>query len=333
MTKNTFIIAEAGVNHNGDIELAKKLIDVAALSGVDAVKFQTWKTELLVTSDAKMAEYQIENTQQEESQFEMLKRLELSYDDFSSLKSYCDKKGIMFMSTPDEEQSATFLNDLQDVFKIGSGELTNTPFLRHVASFGKPIILSTGMSYLAEVEQALIVLTSSGLQLSDITVLHATTDYPTAVEDVNLSAMKTLKTAFPGIKVGYSDHTLGLEVPIAAVAIGASVIEKHFTLDTNMTGPDHKASLDPQQLEAMVLGIRNIDKALGHGLKVPTAIEKENRKIVRKSIVAAIDIEKGVEITEAMLSIKRPGGGLPPSRWSEVVGMIALKSYKLGELI
>ncbi|MEZ8105253.1 N-acetylneuraminate synthase [Vibrio cortegadensis] len=333
MTKNTFIIAEAGVNHNGDIELAKKLIDVAALSGVDAVKFQTWKTELLVTSDAKMAEYQIENTQQEESQFEMLKRLELSYDDFSSLKSYCDKKGIMFMSTPDEEQSATFLNDLQDVFKIGSGELTNTPFLRHVASFGKPIILSTGMSYLAEVEQALIVLTSSGLQLSDITVLHATTDYPTAVEDVNLSAMKTLKTAFPGIKIGYSDHTLGLEVPIAAVAMGASVIEKHFTLDTNMTGPDHKASLDPQQLEAMVLGIRNIDKALGHGLKVPTAIEKENRKIVRKSIVAAIDIEKGVEITEAMLSIKRPGGGLPPSRWSEVVGMIALKSYKLGELI
>lgn len=333
MTNKTFIIAEAGVNHNGDIQLAKRLIDVAADAGVDAVKFQTWKTELLVTEDAQMAEYQIENTQVEESQFQMLKRLELSYDDFFELKDYCDTKAITFMSTPDEEQSATFLDGLQDVFKIGSGELTNIPFLRHIAQFKKPVILSTGMSYLAEVEQALSVLVEGGLLLSDITVLHATTDYPTAPEDVNLKAMKTLEHAFPGIQVGYSDHTLGIEVPVAAVALGASIIEKHFTLDQTMSGPDHKASLNPEQLTAMVRAIRNVDVALGDGFKVPTAIEKENRKIVRKSIVAAVDIMEGTVITEEMLSIMRPGGGLAPSRWNEVIGTPARKSYKVGELI
>ena len=333
MTKSTFIIAEAGVNHNGDIRLAKQLIDAAAQAGVDAVKFQTWKTELLVTEDAKMADYQVENTKREETQFQMLKRLELSYADFSELKDYCNQKKITFMSTPDEEQSATFLNDLQDTFKIGSGELTNTPFLRHVASFGKPIILSTGMGYLSEVEYAIAVLIDAGLQLSQITVLHATTDYPTAPEDVNLRAMLTIESAFPGITVGYSDHTLGIEVPIAAVALGAKVIEKHFTLDKTMDGPDHKASLEPNELQAMVNAIRNIELSLGNGWKVPTKTEQENRSVVRKSLVAGQIIIAGTIITADMLEIKRPGNGISPTRWDEVVGSVASKDYQIGELI
>ncbi len=333
MNNKTFIIAEAGVNHNGDIGLAKKLIDAAANSGVDAVKFQTWKTELLVTEDAKMAEYQIDNTQKEESQFQMLKRLELSYDDFLELKEYCDSKNIVFMSTPDEEQSATFLNALQDTFKIGSGELTNTPFLRHIASFGKPIILSTGMGYLSEVEHALFTLKEAGVPTELITVLHATTDYPTSPKDVNLQAMLTMASAFPGITIGYSDHTLGIEIPVAAVAMGAKVIEKHFTLDKTMEGPDHKASLEPQELTSMVQAIRNIELALGSGWKVPTATEKQNRNIVRKSIVAAQAIAEGTVFTKNMLLIKRPGDGISPTRWDEVIGSIAKKDYRDGELI
>ncbi|WP_446890903.1 N-acetylneuraminate synthase [Aeromonas veronii] len=333
MTNKTFIIAEAGVNHNGDIRLAKLLIDAAAKAGVDAVKFQTWQTELLVTEDAKMAAYQVENTQREETQFQMLKRLELSYADFSELKAYCDALGITFMSTPDEEQSATFLDELQAVFKIGSGELTNTPFLRHIAGFAKPVILSTGMGYLSEVEHAISTLRDAGLSLEMITVLHATTDYPTAPKDVNLLAMKTIEQAFPGVIVGYSDHTLGIEVPVAAVALGAKVIEKHFTLDKTMEGPDHKASLDPQELAEMVTAIRNIEQALGNGWKVPTKIEQENRNIVRKSLVAATVIAKGCVITADMLEIKRPGNGIPPTRWDEVVGSVAKKSYQIGELI
>ncbi|WP_022941184.1 N-acetylneuraminate synthase [Psychromonas hadalis] len=333
MSNKTFIIAEAGVNHNGDFELAKQLIDVAVVAGVDAVKFQTWKTELLVTEDAEMAEYQKENTQVEESQFQMLKRLELSYSDFSALKAYCDSKNILFLSTPDEEQSATFLNDLQNIFKIGSGELTNTPFLRHVASFGKPIILSTGMGYLSEVEHALFTLENAGVALENITVLHATTDYPTAPEDVNLNAMNTMKDAFPGISVGYSDHTLGIEVPVAAVAMGAKVIEKHFTLDKSMLGPDHKASLEPQELKAMVDSIRNIELALGSGWKIPTATEMKNRDIVRKSLVAACEINSGEIITADMISIKRPGNGISPTRWDEIINSVAKKSYSLGDLI
>lgn len=333
MTKSIFIIAEAGVNHNGDIKMAKQLIDAAAQAGVDAVKFQTWKTELLVTEDAKMADYQVENTKREETQFQMLKRLELSYADFSELKDYCDRKKITFMSTPDEEQSATFLNDLQDTFKIGSGELTNTPFLRHVASFGKPIILSTGMGYLSEVEHAIATLINAGLQLNQITVLHATTDYPTAPEDVNLRAMLTIESAFPGITVGYSDHTLGIEVPIAAVALGAKVIEKHFTLDKTMDGPDHKASLEPQELADMISAIRNIELALGNGWKVPTKTEQENRNVVRKSLVAGQIIIAGTIITADMLEIKRPGTGISPTRWDEVVGSVAKKDYQIGELI
>lgn len=333
MTNKTFIIAEAGVNHNGDIRLAKQLIDAAANAGVDAVKFQTWKTELLVTEDAKMADYQVENTQREETQFEMLKRLELSYDDFTELKSYCDAKGITFMSTPDEEQSATFLDGLQAVFKIGSGELTNTPFLRHIANFAKPVILSTGMGYLSEVEHAVATLRDAALPLDMITVLHATTDYPTAPEDVNLLAMKTIEQAFPGIIIGYSDHTLGIEIPVAAVALGAKVIEKHFTLDKTMAGPDHKASLEPQELANMVAAIRNIEQALGNGWKVPTKTEQENRNIVRKSLVAGKPITAGSIICADMLEIKRPGNGISPTRWDEVVGSVAKKDYQIGELI
>ena len=333
MTQNTFIIAEAGVNHNGDIKLARQLIDAAAQAGVDAVKFQTWKTELLVTEDAKMADYQVKNTKREESQFQMLKRLELSYEDFIELKDYCNKKKITFMSTPDEEQSATFLNELQYTFKIGSGELTNTPFLRHVASFGKPIIISTGMGYLSEVEHAITTLTNTGLQLSQITVLHATTDYPTAPEDVNLRAMLTIGSAFPGITVGYSDHTIGTEVPVAAVALGAKVIEKHFTLDKTMDGPDHKASLEPDELQAMVSAIRNIELSLGNGWKIPTKTEQENRSVVRKSLVAGQIIVAGTIITADMLEIKRPGNGISPTRWDEVVGSVAKKDYQIGELI
>ncbi|HIF9178874.1 TPA: N-acetylneuraminate synthase [Photobacterium damselae] len=333
MTNKIFIIAEAGVNHNGDINLAKKLIDAAVTAGVDAVKFQTWKTELLVTEDAKMADYQVENTQREETQFEMLKRLELSYSDFAELKIYCDDRHIQFMSTPDEEQSATFLNGLQPIFKIGSGELTNTPFLRHIAKFGKPVILSTGMGYLSEVEHAISTLQDAGLSLNMITILHATTDYPTAPVDVNLRSMQTIANAFPGVTVGYSDHTLGIEIPVAAVALGAKVIEKHFTLDKTMSGPDHKASLEPQELAAMVHAIRNIELALGDGWKVPTQTEKDNRNIVRKSLVASKDILMGSPITADMLAIKRPGNGIPPTRWDEVIGSIAKKNYQKGELI
>ncbi len=333
MNNNVFIIAEAGVNHNGNFELAKKLIDAAVDANVDAVKFQTWKTELLVTKDAQMAEYQIENTKVEETQFEMLKRLELSYEDFIELKEYCIEKNIIFMSTPDEKQSANFLNGLQDVFKIGSGELTNTPFLRHIANFGKPVILSTGMGYLSEVEHAISTLLDAGLLLQQITVLHATTDYPTSPEDVNLSAMTTIKNAFPGITIGYSDHTLGIEIPIAAVALGAKVIEKHFTLDKNMDGPDHKASLEPIELSNMVKAIRNIEQALGTGWKIPTKNEKLNRDVVRKSIIAKKIIPLGTRITEDMLEIKRPGNGIPPTRWDEVIGSIANKNYQICDLI
>ncbi len=332
MSKVT-VIAEAGVNHNGDIALAKQLIDVAVEAGVDIVKFQTWKTELLVTQDADMAEYQKANTQSLESQFSMLKRLELSYPDFIELKRYCGKKNIEFMSTPDEETSATFLNKLQKRFKIGSGELTNTPFLRHIGSFGKPVILSTGMGYLSEVEHALETLLATGITLDKITVLHACTQYPTPMSDVNLQAMVTIANAFPGIRVGYSDHTLGIEVPIAAVAMGAAVIEKHYTLDKTMQGPDHKASLSPIELKEMVTAIRHIELALGDGRKVPTASEYSNRAIVRKSLVARCNIQQNDVITADKIAIKRPGTGISPMRWDEVVGTVAKKNYSKDELL
>ncbi len=327
-----FVIAEAGVNHNGEIKLAKKLIDIAVEAGVDAVKFQTWKTELLVTKDAIQAEYQTENTQVEESQFDMLKRLELSYDNFRELKQYCDKLNIMFLSTPDEETSALFLCDLQDIFKIGSGELTNIPYLRFIGNLQKKVILSTGMGTLGEIEEALRTLTEAGTKKEDITILHATTQYPTPMKDVNLSAMQTIKSAF-NINVGYSDHTLGIEVPIAAVAMGAKVIEKHFTIARSMQGPDHKASLDPIELKEMMIAIRNIERAIGDGIKLPTTIENKNKKIVRKVIVAKKAIKKGEKFTESNLVAKRHSQGVPSNRWDEVLNKIAQKDYKMDEII
>jgi len=328
---SVFIIAEAGVNHNGDINLAKKLIDVAVEAGVDAVKFQTWKTEKLVTKNAEIAKYQKENSK-EENQYEMLKKLELSYEDFIELKNYCDKKGIIFMSTPDEEESALFLKNLQDIFKIGSGELTNLPFLELIGSFKKKVILSTGMGNLCEIEKALNTLIKAGTKKENITILHATTSYPTEFKDVNLKAMLTIKNAF-NVEVGYSDHTLGIEVPIAAVAMGAKVIEKHFTLDKNLPGPDHKASLEPDELKAMVKAIRNIEVALGDGIKRPTEIEKENKKVVRKVIVAKRDIKKGEILSKENLILKRASNGLRAEYFNLVLGMRAIKDFKEDEPI
>lgn len=328
----TFIIAEAGVNHNGDINLAKDLIDVAAEAGVDAVKFQTWKTELIVTKDAIQAEYQVKNTKKEESQFEMLAKLELSYGDFRELKLYCDEKGILFLSTPDETTSANFLLDLQKTFKIGSGELTNFPFLRHIGSFNREVILSTGMGSLEEVSEALNVLVLAGTSQGNISILHANTQYPTPMEDVNLNAMITMREKL-GVKVGYSDHTLGIEVAVAAVAMGASIIEKHFTLDKNMEGPDHKASLEPHELKAMVKSIRNIEVALGSPIKQASNSEKPNMIIARKSLVANQVIKKGEKFTKENLTIKRPGTGISPVRWDDLIGKRSPKEYKQDELI
>jgi N,N'-diacetyllegionaminate synthase len=329
---SVFIIAEAGVNHNGDINLAKKLIDVAVEADADAVKFQTWKTELLVTKEAVQAQYQIQNTKIEESQYNMLKKLELSYDDFEELKIYCDSKNIIFLSTPDETTSADFLVNLQDIFKIGSGELTNLPYLRHIGSLQKKVILSTGMADIGEIEDALDILIKAGTKKEDITVLHTNTMYPTPIEDVNLRAMVTIGKTFD-LAYGYSDHTLGIDVPIGAVAMGASCIEKHFTLDKSMEGPDHKASLDPEELKTMVKAIRNIEIALGSGIKKPSKSEMLNKEIVRKSIVAKKAIKKGEIFSEDNLTIKRPSGGINPMRWDKIMGTIAHKDYKEDELI
>lgn len=329
---SVFIIAEAGVNHNGDINLAKKLIDIAVDAGVDAVKFQTWKTELLVTKEATQAQYQIENTGIKESQFDMLKRLELSYDDFRELKNYCDKKNILFISTPDEFESADFLYQLQDIFKIGSGELTNIPFLKHIGKYGKRIILSTGMGTLGEIEKALFSLINAGTKKENITLLHATTMYPTPMNEVNLNAMLTIKNAF-NIKVGYSDHTIGIEIPIAAVALGAKVIEKHFTISRDMNGPDHKASLEPQELKQMVESIRNIEKAMGNGEKTPQQSEISNKKVVRKSIVANREIKKDEILSEENLTTKRVGGGLSSELWDEIIGLKANYEFQKDEPI
>jgi len=327
-----FIIAEAGVNHNGNMDLAKKLIDAAVLAKVDAVKFQTWKTELLVTKEAKQATYQTENTKIKESQFDMLKKLELSYNEFKILKDYCDSKKILFLSTPDETESAQFLTSLQNIFKIGSGELTNKPFLKFIGNLKKKVILSTGMGNLKEIEDAVSVLVNSGTKKENITVLHANTQYPTPMEDVNLLAMQTIKEKI-GVAVGYSDHTLGIEVPIAAVALGAEIIEKHFTLDKSMKGPDHKASLNPKELKEMVTAIRNIEKALGSDKKTASESEKPNIVVVRKSIVAKNSINKGELLTEKNITILRPGNGISPMKWDEIIGTTAKKNYLKGELI
>lgn len=327
-----YIIAEAGVNHNGDIEVAKRLCDAAKNSGVDAVKFQTWKTENIVTKTAPLAAYQEENiSSKSDSQFEMLKKLELSYNDFIELQKYCDKIGVRFLSTPDDEESLEFLSGLDlDFIKIGSGEVNNIPYLRKIGAKKQPVILSTGMSFLADVERAFNILLDSGAK--SVALLHCTSNYPCPMNEVNLKAMLTLKAAFQ-CEVGYSDHTIGIEVPIAAVALGATIIEKHFTLDKEMDGPDHKASLDPQELTEMVRTIRNIEVALGDGIKRPNKSEEETSKVVWKSIVATCKIEKGSVFSIKNLTVKRTGDGIPASFWDMVVGQKANRTFAADEVI
>lgn len=330
---HTFIIAEAGVNHNGSLELAKKLIDVASEAGADAVKFQTFQAKNLVSKNAQKAEYQKQTTDQNESQFEMIKKLELSEAMHHELIAYCQQKNIMFLSTPFDHDSIELLNKLGlEIFKIPSGEITNLPYLRHIGSLNKQVILSTGMANLGEIEAALNVLTQAGTAKEKITVLHANTEYPTPMQDVNLKAMQTIGQAFD-IAVGYSDHTLGIEVDVAAVALGASVIEKHFTLDKTMEGPDHKASLEPDELKAMVSAIRNIEQALGSSIKQPSPSESKNKPIARKSLVAKTAIKQGETFNAENLCIKRPGHGISPMRWDEIIGTKAQRDYAEDEVI
>ena len=330
--KSVYIIAEAGVNHNGDINLAYKLCDAAKEAGVDAVKFQTWKTEKIVTKKALLAEYQEANiANKKTSQYEMLKQLELSYDEFRKLKEHCDNIGIQFLSTPDTEEDTDFLLEIgMPLLKIGSGDVTNIPFLRIVGRKQKKVVLSTGMSTLADVEKAYNALIESGAP--EVALLHCTTNYPCPYEEVNLNAMRTLKEAFK-CQVGYSDHTMGIEVPVAAVAMGAEIIEKHFTLDKNMEGPDHKASLEPQELKQMVTSIRNIEMALGDGIKRPNASEQKNAEVVLKRIIASKPIKKGETLSENNLSLLRSSEGLPAKYWDLVTGKAAKKNYDTDEPI
>jgi len=330
---SVFIIAEAGVNHNGDMDIARELIEVASESGVDAVKFQTFKAEKLVSKNAKKAAYQKKTTDAEESQFDMIKKLELDIEAHKELMRYSKEKNIIFLSTPFDHDSIELLNGLGlEIFKIPSGEITNLPYLRHVGSLDKKVILSTGMARLSEIKDALDVLTKAGTKKENIIILHANTMYPTPIEDVNLKAMLTIKKSF-GCDIGYSDHTLGIEVDIAAVAMGAVVIEKHFTLDKNMDGPDHKASLEPHELKAMVQSIRNVEKALGDGVKRPSKSEVPNMEIARKSIIANCEIKKGEKFTKENLTVKRPGNGLSPMKWDDILGTVAQKDYMEDELI
>ena len=330
---NTMVIAEAGVNHNGDLGQAKKLIEVAAKSGADFVKFQTFNADRLVTKKVRKARYQMQNSQYSESQFEMLKSLELSETMHSELIEESRVQGIGFISTAFDIESANMLLSLgQDIFKIPSGEITNLPYLRHIGSFSKRVILSTGMSNLQEVKDALELLEAAGTSKSQVTVLHCTSAYPAPVIDVNLLAMRTMKEAL-NVEVGYSDHTLGIEVSIAAVALGASVIEKHFTLDRNLPGPDHKASLEPDELNSLVNQIRNIEKVLGDGVKRPMPSELENIDLIRKSIVAKCSIRQGEIFSESNLSVKRPGTGISPMDWDRLFGSKASRNFDVDELI
>ena len=330
---NTLIIAEAGVNHNGDLDLARRLIDVASDSGADLVKFQTFKAERLVTPTALKAEYQNRTTERSESQYEMLKRLELTREMHELLIAHCHDRHIGFFSTGFDIESVELLVELgQDRFKIPSGEITNLPYLRHIGRYGKPVILSTGMATLGEIEAALDILQQSGTPSSLITVLHCNTEYPTPMADVNLRAMLSIRDAF-GVAIGYSDHTAGIEVAIAAVALGAAIIEKHVTLDCNLPGPDHRASLEPEAFKAMVTAIRNIEHALGDGRKRPSRSETKNKAIVRKSLVAAVPICVGEKFTIDNLVIKRPGTGISPMCWDEFLGKEALRQYAENELI
>lgn len=332
---HVLVIAEVGVNHNGSIEIAKQLVDKAVETGVDVVKFQTFKAEKLVSKSAKQAEYQKKNMGKvaDDSQYNMLKKLELSEKDHKTLIDYCHKKKVKFFSTPFDLESIDYLHSLNlGLWKIPSGEITNYPYIKKIAQYGEPVILSTGMCELDDVTAAMNALIKNGVNREQITILHCNTEYPTPYEDVNLKAMLELQEKYQ-VKVGYSDHTRGIEVPIAAVALGATVIEKHFTLDRNMPGPDHKASLEPEELKAMVSAIRHIELALGNGHKTVSPSEKNNIPIARKSIVAACHIEKGEILTEKNLSVKRPGSGLSPMRWEEVLGTKAIKDFEEEELI
>jgi N,N'-diacetyllegionaminate synthase len=321
------IIAEAGVNHNGDIQIAKTLIDVAAQAGADFVKFQTFKTERIVTQTAAKARYQKVTTGATESQYEMLKRLELSDEMHHELFDHCQEASIQFLSTGFDIESIDFLLSLgQSLIKVPSGEITNLPYLRHIGSRRLPVILSTGMSTMEEIGDALAVLSSAGLTKDMVTVLHCTTEYPTPLGEVNLHAMQSIRDSF-GVAVGYSDHTVGIEVSIGAVALGATLIEKHFTLDRALPGPDHQASLNPDELHAFVTGIRNIEIALGTSEKTPTASEVANRNVARKSLVASREIHKGDVFSEDNLTAKRPGTGISPMNWDRLIGSSATRSY------
>jgi N,N'-diacetyllegionaminate synthase len=331
----TIIIAEAGVNHNGNLELARKLISAASDAGADFVKFQTFKAGNIVSRTAKKADYQQRNINDgDNSQYIMLKQLEMPAEWYDPLIRYASELGIAFLSSGFDNDSIDFLDRLgSPLFKIPSGEITNKPYLRHIAKKGKPVIMSTGMASTAEIKAAMVVLCENGITKNDITVLHCNTEYPTPMEDVNLKAMLTIQKEL-GVKIGYSDHTNGIEVPIAAVALGATVIEKHFTMDRNLPGPDHKASLEPAELKAMINGIRNIEKAIsGNGIKEPSKSELKNIEVARKSIVAARNIQKGELLTEENLTVKRPGNGINPMLWDEIVGKKAIKDFEADDLI
>lgn len=328
---HTFIIAEAGVNHNGSLEPAKQLVDIAAKAGADAVKFQTFKAERVATQDAPKADYQIQATEPAESQYNMLRKLELSPESYQELMSYCQMQDILFISTPFDEESVELLHEMGvPAFKIGSGEITNLPFLEYVSRKGKPVILSTGMSYLSEVDEAVRVIRSAGCE--QFVLLHCVSNYPAAAQDVNLRAMHAMATAFQ-VPVGYSDHTLGIEVSMAAVALGACVIEKHFTIDRNLDGPDHRASLEFEELEALVKNIRTVESALGHGRKEPAASEANTAAVARRSLVASRNIPEGTILTRDMISVKRPGNGLKPGLFPHLVGLTVRSSIPAGALL
>jgi N,N'-diacetyllegionaminate synthase len=331
----TLIIAEAGVNHNGSIDIARKMIDAASEAGADYVKFQTFKAELIASKYAEQAEYQKNNgsCDGDTTQINMLRKLELSHENHCELIAYCKTKNIHFLSTAFDLPSINFLNSLNlGLWKIPSGEITNYPYLKRIATTRKPVILSTGMSEITDINNAINVLTQFGTVRDDITVLHCNTEYPTPFEDVNLQAMLTIAEQC-SVKVGYSDHTLGIEVPVAAVALGAVIIEKHFTLDRSMNGPDHKASLEPQELKTMVRAIRNVEKALGSREKQITVSERKNMSIARKSIIAARNIRQGEIFTEDNLTVKRPGNGVSPMLWESVIGTMAKRDFAEDELI
>ena len=329
----TLIIAEAGVNHMGDLEQARRMISVAAEAGADMVKFQTFSAEQLVCRSAPKAEYQKHSTGAEESQYDMVRRLELTRADHRELIEECRKRGIGFLSTAFDPASFDLLMEFGvDIVKIPSGEITNLPLLRHVCRFGKPVLLSTGMAGLGEIEAALLAIEEAGTNREQVTILHCNTEYPTPMRDVNLRALQSLRRAF-GLAVGYSDHTLGIEVPVAAVALGATVIEKHFTLDRNLPGPDHRASLEPDELCAMVAAIRNIEQAMGDGIKRPTVSELKNRGVARRSLVASRPIAAGECFSAENLTAKRPGSGVSPMMWDMVLGRTAPRAFDIDELI